>query len=74
MTKFVLIMLLCSNVPGNQCKPFEPEINSFNTYHECARYGYSHSSELMNKFNEEFIDQYGAYIVFSCSLPPRVVT
>ena len=72
--KFVLIMLLCSNVPGNKCQPFEPEYYDFNTYHECARHGYDYSAELMNNFSEEFIDEYGAFIVFSCKQPDKVTT
>jgi|TARA_R100000541_G_scaffold28832_1_gene38101 hypothetical protein len=64
--KFVLVMLLCSNVSGNSCKPFEPEYTTFNHFHECARYGYSYSSELMQNFSKEFIDEYKTYIIFSC--------
>ena len=72
--KFVLIMLLCSNVPGNSCQPFEPEYNDFNTYYECARHGYNASADLMNNFSNEFIDEYQAYIVFSCKQPDKVTT
>ncbi len=72
--KFVLIMLLCSNVPGNQCQPFEPKYNNFNTYHECARHGYTASADLMNTFSNEFIDEYQAYIVFSCKETDKIVT
>ena len=66
MTKFILVMLLCSNVTGNDCRSFEPEYTEFKTYHGCARYGYEYSSELMTNFSDEFIDEYRAYIVFSC--------
>jgi len=72
--KFVLIMLLCSNVPGNECKPFEPMYTEFKTYHECARHGYNASAELMNNFSNEFLDEYQTYIVFSCEQPDRVDT
>ena len=46
---------------------FLPEYSNFKHYHECARYGYNYSSELMKKFNKEFIDEYKTYIVFSCN-------
>ncbi len=59
-------MLLCSGVSGNECKIFQPQFNHFNTYYECARYGYDTSSKIMNNFDSEFIDQYRTYIVFSC--------
>jgi len=66
MTKFILVMLLCSNISGNSCKPFEPEYTEFKSYHECARYGYKYSSELMDNFSDSFINDYRTYIVFSC--------
>jgi len=66
MSKFILVMLLCSNVSGNDCRSFEPEYTEFKTYHSCARYGYEYASELMTNFSNEFIDEYRAYIVFSC--------
>tara|TARA_R110001592_G_scaffold193988_1_gene441388 strand:- start:296 stop:517 length:222 start_codon:yes stop_codon:yes gene_type:complete len=72
--KFVLVMLLCSNVPGNQCQPFEPKYNDFKTYHECARHGYNASADLMNNFSDKFIDEFNIYIVFSCEKPNRVDT
>ena len=66
MTKFVLIMFLCSYIPGNECKQFEPEHNDFKNYHECARNGYDSAAELMNSFSNTFVDEYRAYIIFSC--------
>ncbi len=72
--KFVLIMMLCSNVPGNTCKFFEPKYNKFNTYHECARQGYNSAADLMNEFNEKFIDEHEVYIIFSCKLTSKVIT
>ena len=66
MTKFILIMFLCSHLPGNDCKPFEPEYNDFKNYHECARHGYDSAAEIMNEFSEEFIEEYRTYIIFSC--------
>ena len=59
-------MFLCSQISGNGCKPFEPEFTHFDTYHECARYGYEYASELMTNFSDKFIDEYRTYIVFSC--------
>ena len=31
MVKFVLLMLVCSGIPGNQCKPIPTPITEFNT-------------------------------------------
>lgn len=66
MTKFIITMLLCSSVSGNDCKPFQPEITEFKTYSECARYGYKYASKVMTDLNDTFIEEYRAYIVFSC--------
>ena len=74
MTKFILLMVVCSGIPGNDCKPISTPIVDFNTYHECARHGYNASADLMNNFSIEFIDEYQAYIVFSCKQPDKVTT
>ena len=66
MTKFILLMLVCSGIPGNDCKPILTPIEQFDTYHECARYGYSYASELMTQFSTGFINEYRTYIIFGC--------
>jgi len=64
--KYVIIMFLCSNIAGNDCKPFEPEYTEFKNYPECARYGYEYAGELMNNFSDTFIEEYRTYIIFDC--------
>jgi len=66
MTKFVLIMFLCSAVPGNECQLIDTPINNFKTYHECAYYGYDHSSTLLREFNTNFVDNNRVFTAFSC--------
>ena len=66
MTKFIIIMYLCSHIPGNACKPFEPEYTEFKNYHKCAIYGYEYSSDLMKNFSPEFVENYRPYTVFGC--------
>ena len=66
MTKFILLMLVCSGIPGNDCKPIPTPIEEFDTYHECARHGYDSAADLMNNFSDSFVDEYRAYIIFSC--------
>ena len=41
-------------------------IVNFNTYSECAIYGYEYSTILLKEFNEEFVNTYRAYILFDC--------
>ena len=66
MTKFILIMFICSNIPGNDCKSLPVPVNEFNSYHECAYYGYDHSSELLREFSPDFVDTYRTFTAFSC--------
>ena len=53
MAKFILVMFICSGVPGNDCKPMPTPIIEFNSYHECAIYGYEFSTELLKVQIEE---------------------
>ena len=59
-------MLICSNIPGNDCKPIPTPIEEFNSYHECAIYGYEHSTQLLKNFNSDFVDQYQVFTAFNC--------
>jgi len=66
MIKFVLIMFICSGVPGNDCKLMSTPFVEFDTYHECAIYGYEYSAQLLRDFNSDFVDQYQAFTAFDC--------
>ena len=66
MKKFVLIMFLCSAVPGNECQLIDTPINDFKTYHECAYYGYDYSSILLREFSTDFVDNNRVFTAFSC--------
>ncbi len=66
MAKFILIMFLCSGVPGNDCRIMPTPVIEFQTYHECAIYGYEFSSQLLKDFSSDFVDQYEAYTAFDC--------
>jgi len=67
MTKFILLMFICSNIAGNECKLIPTPQKTFDTYHECAYFGYDHSSELLREFSPNFVDTYRTYTVFSCT-------
>jgi len=66
MAKFILIMFICSGIPGNQCKLMPTAINQFNTYHECAIYGYDYSLNMLKNFNSKEVDEYKMFTAFSC--------
>ena len=67
MTKFILIMFICSGIPGNECKLMPTPVSQFNTYHECAYYGYDYSSVLLKEFNPDFVDTYRTFTAFTCN-------
>ena len=66
MTKFVLIMLVCSGIPGNDCKTIPTPITEFNTYHECFYFGYDYSSILLKEMTAASVDEYQMYTRFDC--------
>ena len=66
MTKFILLMLVCSQIPGNECKPIPTPVKEFDTYHECAYFGYDYSSILLKEMTTATVDEYEIYTKFSC--------
>ena len=66
MTKFILLMLVCSNIPGNDCKSIPTPIPEFNTYHECIYFGYDYSSILLKEMTSTTVDEYQMYTRFDC--------
>ncbi len=59
MTKFVLVMFMCSVVSG-QCPSSHIPGFSFESHTACVEYGYrmAHSTFKTLKENEEFTDEY----------------
>ena len=66
MTKFILLMLVCSNIPGNECKSISTPIPEFNTYHECIYFGYDYSSILLKEMTPSSVDEFEMFTKFSC--------
>jgi len=64
--KFILLMIMCSGVPGNPCKPISTPIYEFEKYHECIIYGYDYSSELLRTFDPKTVDEYEMFTAFDC--------
>ena len=64
--KFIILMYICSHVAGNECKLMPTPVVNFNTYSECAIYGYEYSTILLKEFNKEFVNTYRAYTLFDC--------
>ena len=66
MTKFILLMVACSGIPGNECKPIPTPIYEFNKYHECIIYGYDYSGQMLKTFEPEKIDEFEMFTAFDC--------
>jgi len=64
--KFIMLMYICSHVAGNECKLMPTPVLNFNTYSECAIYGYEYSTILLKEFNKEFVNTYKTYTLFDC--------
>jgi hypothetical protein len=65
--KYLIIMWLCSTVPGNECKQLPTEITEFKDHYDCAIYGYKHSVTTIESFDKDFINEYGVYSKFVCA-------
>ena len=66
MTKYILIMIICSGIPGNECNPISTPISEFDEYHKCIIYGYDHSSTMLKSLNPMTIDEYEMFTAFDC--------
>ena len=64
--KFIMLMYICSHIAGNECKLIPTPVVNFNTYSECAIYGYQYSTILLKEFDKEFVNTYRAYTLFDC--------
>mgnify|MGYP003681713398 FL=1 len=67
MVKFVLIMWLCSSVPGNECKVVPTPTILFTDHYECAIYGYEYSLNLFSNLERKFVNEHGAHVKFACT-------
>ena len=72
MTKFILLMVLCSELATNQCKIIPTPQVMFNDYSSCIVYGYDYSHTLMASFDTEWTNSMKAYTKFSCE-PDKII-
>ena len=66
MTKIILIMYLCSGIPGNKCGTVPTPQVVFNDHYDCMVYAYDYSLDLISKFERKWFNEMGAYIKFTC--------
>jgi|TARA_B110000444_G_C18593573_1_gene479591 hypothetical protein len=71
---FILVMLICSGLPGNECKPLPTPIVEFKNYHNCIYYAYDYSGQLLKDMSPNFVDQYKAFTTFDCKETSKIKT
>ena len=62
----VILMVMCSTTPGNDCQSIPTSQVEFKDMYECTVYGYSYSEQIIIELGAEFITTYGAYTKFAC--------
>ena len=62
----VLLMVMCSTTPGNDCKPIPTSQVEFKDIYTCTIYGYKYSEKIISELNKEFVNKYGVYTKFAC--------
>ncbi len=72
MTKFILLMVLCSGIAQNECKVIPTHEELFDNYYDCIVYGYSYSHRIITEFDPEWTNEVKAYTKFSCK-PDKVI-
>ena len=65
MTKFILLMYMCSSI-AQQCIEGDSPQKYFSSYRDCAIYGYQHSIKVLNGMKEEDINTYRTTVLFEC--------
>ena len=66
MIKYMLIMIICSGIPGNECKPIPTPISEFDEYHKCIICGYDYSSTMLKSLNPMTINEFEMFTAFDC--------
>ena len=63
--KFLLSLIICSQVAGTCLDPYEwPE--SFDSQYDCMMFGYQESANKIKEVGRQEVNQYNMYIKFYC--------
>ena len=70
--KFVLIIWVCSFLPGNACmKPIKyPKL--FNSWYECSRTAHLESVKLLSKMGYAYVNKYQVGTKYSCVIEQSI--
>ena len=64
--KFLLSMIICSQVAGTCLQPF-PWPTTFDTQYDCLMFGYKESIIKMEELGRTDVNKYGMFIKFYCT-------
>ena len=64
--KFLLSMIICSQVAGTCLDPY-PWPDKFNTQYDCLMFGYKESIVKLEELGPKDVNQYNMFIKFYCS-------
>ena len=67
--KFILTLIICSQVAGTCLEPYKwPD--TFRTQYDCLMFGYEESLKKMKEIGREEVNKYNMYIKFYCTPQP----
>ena len=67
--KFILTLIICSQVAGTCIDPYTwPD--TFRTQYDCLTFGYEESLKKMKEMGREEVNKYNMYIKFYCTPQP----
>jgi len=72
MTKFTLIIWVCSFLGGQSCLPPVEHPKQFNSWYECSRTAHKESLLLMTKMGYKYINDKKIALKYSCKLMPTI--
>ena len=64
--KFLLSIIICSQVAGTCLQPF-PWPTTFDTQYDCLLFGYKESIVKMEELGRTDVNKYGIFIKFYCT-------
>ena len=64
--KFLLSMVICSQVAGTCLQPF-PWPTTFNTQYDCLMFGYKESQKKMKEIGRKEVNEHSMFIRFTCT-------
>ena len=69
--KFILIVTICSGISNLCSKPMEAN-PPFDSYRECAIYGYEMSGQYLYNLNEDKMNNERTFVKFWCKEYPNI--